>query len=188
MRTLPLLCVAVSGLQQPSRRQFVAGATSTALTPATATARTLQFKDLGDGLTVAQITEGRGDAVVRRDSVVLVELVGRLVGKQGWTFEDSRVDGDPYRLQLGKGEVVEGLERALVGARVGEVRRAIVPSRLAYVDRVKEPIPRQTAFQNRLYGTVLNDNRKTQETAGLGADVAGVVAFDVKVLNIRPSR
>ena len=140
MRALPLLCVAVSGLQQPSRRQFVAGATSTALTPATATARTLQFKDLGDGLTVAQITEGRGDAVVRRDSVVLVELVGRLVGKQGWTFEDSREDGDPYRLQLGKGEVVEGLERALVGARVGEVRRTIVPSKLAYVDRVKEPV------------------------------------------------
>ena len=149
---------------------------------------------------------------MRRDSIVLVELVGRLVGKQGWTFEDSREDGDPYRLQLGKGEVVEGLERALVGARVGEVRRTVVPSKLAYVDRVKEPVrdpesarwrevvqfltrrrphtqvPRSPAFRNRLYGTVLNDNRKTQETAGLGADVAGVVAFDVKVLNIRPPR
>ena len=188
MRTLPLLCVAVSGLQRPSRRQFVASATSTALAPAAAAARDLNFKDLGDGLTVAQITEGRGDAVVRRDSVVLVELVGRLVGKQGWTFEDSREDGDPYRLQLGRGEVVEGLERALVGARVGEVRRTIVPSKLAYVDRVKEPVPRSSAFRNRLYGTVLNENRRTQETAGLGADVAGVVAFDVKVLNIRPSR
>ena len=63
-----------------------------------------------------------------------------------------------------------------------------MPSKLAYVDRVKEPVPRSMAFQNRLYGTVLNDNRKTQETAGLGADVAGVVAFDVKVLNIRPPR
>ena len=92
MRALPLLCVAVSGLQPSSRRQFVAGATSTALAPAAAAARDLQFKDLGDGLTVAQITEGRGDAVVRKDSVVLVELVGRLVGKQGWTFEDSRED------------------------------------------------------------------------------------------------
>ena len=70
-------------------------------------ARDLQFKDLGDGLTVAQITEGRGDAAVRQDSIVLVELVGRLVGKQGWTFEDSREDGDPYRLQLGQGLVVE---------------------------------------------------------------------------------
>ena len=50
---------------------------------------------------------------------------------------------------------------------------------------MKEPIPRPPAFQNRLYGTVLNENRKTQETAGLGADVAGVVAFDVKVLKIR---
>ena len=188
MRAIPLLCVAVSGLQPSTRRQFVAGATSTALAPAAAVARDLQFKDLGDGLTVAQITEGRGDAVVRQDSIVLVELVGRLVGKQGWTFEDSREDGDPYRLQLGQGLVVEGLERALVGARVGEVRRTIVPSRLAYVDRVREPVPRSAAFRNRLYGTVLNENRKTQETAGLGADVAGVVAFDVKVLNIRPSR
>ena len=184
--TFLLLCAVASSLRPSSRRRFVAGAAIAA--PAAAAARDLQFKDLGDGLTVAQITEGRGDAVVRRDSVVLVELVGRLVGKQGWTFEDSREDGDPYRLQLGQGLVVEGLERALVGARVGEVRRTIVPSRLAYVDREKEPIPRSPAFRNRLYGTVLNDNRKTQETAGLGADVAGVVAFDVKVLNIRPPR
>ena len=183
---LGMLCAVASSLRPSSRRQFVAGAAIAA--PAAASARDLQFKDLGDGLTVAQITEGRGDAVVRQDSVVLVELVGRLVGKQGWTFEDSREDGDPYRLQLGRGEVVEGLERALVGARVGEVRRTVVPSRLAYVDRVKEPVPRSPAFRNRLYGTVLNDNRKTQETAGLGADVAGVVAFDVKVLNIRPPR
>ena len=140
MRALPVLCVAVSGLQPSTRRQFVAGTTSTALAPAAAMARDLQFKDLGDGLTVAQITEGRGDAAVRQDSIVLVELVGRLVGKQGWTFEDSREDGDPYRLQLGRGEVVEGLERALVGARLGEVRRTVVPSKLAYVDRVKEPV------------------------------------------------
>ena len=168
-------------------------------------ARDLQFKDLGDGLTVAQITEGRGDAAVRQDSIVLVELVGRLVGKQGWTFEDSREDGDPYRLQLGQGLVVEGLERALVGARCG---RGAADGR-ALEARVRRPregpvrdpesarwrevvqfltrltatqVPRSPAFRNRLYGTVLNDNRKTQETAGLGADVAGVVAFDVKVL------
>ena len=141
---LGMLCAVASSLRPSSRRRFVAGAAIAA--PAAAAARDLQFKDLGDGLTVAQITEGRGDAVVRKDSVVLVELVGRLVGKQGWTFEDSREDGDPYRLQLGKGEVVEGLERALVGARVGEVRRTIVPSKLAYVDRVKEPVPRSAAF------------------------------------------
>ena len=136
--TFLLLCAVASSLRPSSRRRFVAGAAIAA--PAAAAARDLQFKDLGDGLTVAQITEGRGDAVVRRDSVVLVELVGRLVGKQGWTFEDSREDGDPYRLQLGQGLVVEGLERALVGARVGEVRRTVVPSKLAYVDRVKEPV------------------------------------------------
>ena len=132
LAALGMLCAVASSLRPSSRRRFVAGAAIAA--PAAAAARDLQFKDLGDGLTVAQITEGRGDAVVRRDSVVLVELVGRLVGKQGWTFEDSRAGGDPYRLQLGRGEVVEGLERALVGARVGEVRRCIVPSRLAYVD------------------------------------------------------
>ena len=175
-RALPLLCAAVSGLQPSSRRRFVVGTASAVAAPAAAAARDLQFQDLGDGLTVAQITEGRGDVVVQRDSVVLVELVGRLVGKQGWTFEDSREDGDPYRLQLGKGEVVEGLERALVGARLGEVRRTVVP--------------RSAAFQKRLYGTVLNDTRRLTEQANLGAgnDVAGIVAFDVKVLNIRPAR
>ena len=33
-------------------------------------ARDLQFKDLGDGLTVAQITEGRGDAVVHQSDLL----------------------------------------------------------------------------------------------------------------------
>lgn len=63
--------------------------------------------------------------------------MGRLVGKQGWTFEDTRDDDDPYRLQLGRGEVVEGLERGLLGMKVGAVRRVVVPSPLAHVPAPK---------------------------------------------------
>mmetsp|Transcript_21481 Transcript_21481/g.64557 ORF Transcript_21481/g.64557 Transcript_21481/m.64557 type:complete len:205 (+) Transcript_21481:208-822(+) len=160
------------------------------LVPLPTNAAQLEFRSLGDGLQVADVSAGRGDAVVARDSRVTLELVGRLVGKQGWTFEDTRDDDDPYRLQLGRGEVVEGLERGLLGMKVGAVRRVVVPSPLAYVDRSKEPVPRRPAFRQRLYGTVLNDMRRTQEQIGLGAgnDVAGVVAFDVKVLAIRPPR
>ena len=99
---------------------------------------------------------------------MLVELVGRLVGKQGWTFEDSREDGDPYRLQLGKGEVVEGLERALVGARVGEVRRTVVPSKLAYVDRVKEPVrDPESARWREVVPSLADGHRRSATVAGL---------------------
>jgi hypothetical protein len=39
-----------------------------------------------------------------------------------------------------------------------------------------------------LYTTVLNENRLRQEAEGLGAgnDVAGVVAIDVEMINVRP--
>ena len=54
-------------------------------------------------------------------------------------------------------------------------------------DRAQQPVPRTFAFQQRLYSTVLNENRKVREaTSELGADLAGKVMFDVKVLAIRP--
>ena len=83
---------------------------------------------------------------------------------------------------------IEGLEAGLQGMRVGGVRRIVVPSALAYADRSQEPIPRTFAFQQRLYSTVLNDNRRSREAAALGADLVGKVMFDVKVLAIRPPR
>ena len=173
------------------RRVLGAGAAAVAAPAGAARAATqlddLKFLDGGDGILYADVAAGRGDATVAADSRVTVELVGRLVGRQGWTFENTRDDDEPYRLSLGKGEVIAGLERGLQGMRVGAVRRIILPSAQAYRDRAQQPVPRTFAFQQRLYSTVLNENRKVREaTSELGADLAGKVMFDVKVLAIRP--
>lgn len=41
----------------------------------------------------------------------------------------------PIKLQLGTGEVIEGLETALVGMRQGGKRRVLVPPEVGYVSK-----------------------------------------------------
>jgi hypothetical protein len=150
-------------------------------------AQKLTFEELPRGLKYADITVGEGEEV-GPESRVTFHVIGRLVGKQGWVFEDSQKEDEPYRLTTGRGEMIEGLELGLQGMRVGGARRLIIPSTLGYQDRAHEPLPREFGFRQRLFGTVLNNNRRQQEASGLGEgqDVAGIVLLDVKLLNVRP--
>lgn len=45
----------------------------------------------------------------------------------------------PIRLQLGAGELIEGLETALVGMKQGGKRRVLVPPEVGYVSSVLQP-------------------------------------------------
>ena len=194
-----LLPAMVGGLSPPrhlhsSRREVLLSPLLTSWAPPPAVAVPddgLTFSESASGLKFADVRLGKGDAVVAPNSRVTIELVGRLVGRQGWKFENTRDDDEPYRLQLGKGLVIAGLEEGLQGMKVGGYRRLVVPSRLAYgvpAGRSLEPIPRSFDFQQRLYSTVLNPTRVEQESQGLqdGADVTGIVQLDVVVLLIRP--
>jgi hypothetical protein len=170
-----------------SRRAALVALGALAPPAAAHAAQQLSFVRLPNGLQFADITVGSGDEV-GGESRVTVHVIGRLVGKQGWVFEDSQKDDEPYRLTMGNGEMIEGLELGLRGMRAGGSRRLIVPSTLAYQDRAHEPLPREFGNRQRLFGTVLNQNRRQQEAIGLGdgQDVAGVVLLDVKLLNVRP--
>ena len=114
------LAVRRSAVESSARRGVVALLPATAfarrgvvaLLPATAFAPTptsavspdgLEFKEQG-GVQYADVSPGRGDAVVGKDSRVTVDLVGRLVGRQGWTFENTRDDDGPYRRSPGRGD------------------------------------------------------------------------------------
>lgn len=140
------------------------------------------------GLQYSDFKLGSGPAV-QSDSRVTFHVVGRLVGRQGWVFENSaKVDDEPYRLQMGQSAMIAGLEEGLLGMAEGGIRRLIIPSPLGYQDRDTEPIPREIGQRQRLYTTVLNQVRLRQESKGLGAgnDVAGVVLLDVQLLSVRP--
>jgi hypothetical protein len=147
----------------------------------------LVFREISSGVKIAEIELGNGlDNVVEASSKVTFHVVGRLAGRQGWVFENSQLDDDPYRLDLSlRDAVVAGLAEGMQGMRVGGKRRIVVPSAQGYINRVVEPVPRDYGNRNRLYSTVLNSNRQDQERKALGADLTGVVVFDVSLLRIR---
>lgn len=161
--------------------------------PALAAAETQQkkltFQTLESGVRVADILEGTNggaSVIVTSNSKVNVHLLGRLLGKQGWIFEDSQAAGeDPFRLDLGTGTVIPGLEEGLIGMKPGGRRRIVVPSAVGYTSRKLEPIPREFSNKQRLYTTVMNSERIERERQALGADLAGVVVFDVELLRVR---
>ena len=190
----PAVAAALSHLPSVhcARRQafaHAAAATAAVSTIPTAwAAQQLTFIDYPSGLRAADITVGSGPTAVDRDSRVTFHVYGRLVGKNGWVFMSTQEDDEPLRLTCGKGQMIEGLEEGLVGMRTGGKRRLVVPSRIGYTDREHEPRPRTFGQQQRLYGTVLNQVRLRQERASPelgGNDVAGVVALDVQMMNVR---
>lgn len=58
---------------------------------------------------------------------------------EGVSFQPKDVPVGPIRLQLGSGDVIEGLEAALVGMRQGGKRRILVPPEAGYVSNVLQP-------------------------------------------------
>ena len=173
------------------RRALQLAATAAAVfrPSASTAAQKLEFVTTPSGLRWADIKAGTGDLAVDTGSRVTFHAIGRLVGKQGWVYVNTQADDDdPYRLVCGDGSMIAGVDEGLRGMRAGGTRRLVIPSPLGYQDRSHEPSPRSFGQKQRLYTTVLNENRLRQEAEGLGAgnDVAGVVAIDVEMINVRP--
>ncbi|MBU3918508.1 FKBP-type peptidyl-prolyl cis-trans isomerase, partial [Patescibacteria group bacterium] len=45
---------------------------------------------------------------------------------------DAREEGEPFTFTLGAGKVIAGWDQGLVGMKVGEKRKLVIPSELAY--------------------------------------------------------
>jgi FKBP-type peptidyl-prolyl cis-trans isomerase len=81
------------------------------------------------GMQVEEITLGTGECAERR-SVVTLHYRGFL--HRGQQFRSSYDEGRPLRIQLGRREVIAGLERGIVGMQVGGRRRLVISPHLAY--------------------------------------------------------
>jgi FKBP-type peptidyl-prolyl cis-trans isomerase FkpA len=53
---------------------------------------------------------------------------------KGKQFDSSLTQGRPFRFPVGTGQVIKGWDQGVVGMKVGESRRLIIPADLAYGD------------------------------------------------------
>ena len=80
-------------------------------------------------LNISVIKEGSGVPAKNGDTL-LVHYTGTL--EDGTVFDSSIPRGKPFPVTLGKGEVIPGWELGLLGMKVGEERKLVIPPELAY--------------------------------------------------------
>lgn len=81
------------------------------------------------GLYIQTLEPGDGP-VVRRGQTVVAHYTGWLT--DGTKFDSSRDRGEPLRIPIGMDRVIDGWDEGIVGMRVGETRRLVIPPELAY--------------------------------------------------------
>lgn len=92
---------------------------------------------LPSGLKYETLHPGTGDEVKSGQTVVMT-YVGKL--DDGTVF-DQKSAQDPFQTTIGKGFVIRGWDQGVVGMRVGEQRKLIIPAELAYGQTGKGKIP-----------------------------------------------
>lgn len=76
------------------------------------------------------LTEGAGDQMVAPGDNITVDYTGTL--EDGTKFDSSIDRGQPFSFTIGQGEVIQGWDQGIIGMKVGEERKLIIPSDLAY--------------------------------------------------------
>jgi FKBP-type peptidyl-prolyl cis-trans isomerase FkpA len=85
-----------------------------------------------------EIKPGTGEAITA-GKIAVVQYTGWLYeatakDNKGKEFDSSRNSGRPFRFPVGAGQVIKGWDQGVVGMKVGESRRLIIPAELAYGD------------------------------------------------------
>ncbi|MDP9088347.1 MAG: FKBP-type peptidyl-prolyl cis-trans isomerase [Pseudomonadota bacterium] len=79
-------------------------------------------------------------AEIGSGQIAVVQYTGWLyeagaTDQKGKQFDSSRNAGQPFKFSLDTGAVIKGWDQGVVGMKVGEIRRLIIPPDLAYGDR-----------------------------------------------------
>jgi len=89
-------------------------------------------------LSVVTVTPGKGPGAANGDKV-RVHYVGTL--QNGTKFDSSRDRDKPFDFTLGQGQVIKGWDQGVVGMKVGEKRKLVIPPSLAYGPAGRPSIP-----------------------------------------------
>lgn len=85
------------------------------------------------------LQNGYGSTAVKPGDLVAVNYVGSF--EDGSIFDSSLASGKPFEFYVGKGDVIKGWDEGLLGMRVGEKRRLVVPPALGYGDQANGSVP-----------------------------------------------
>jgi FKBP-type peptidyl-prolyl cis-trans isomerase FkpA len=80
-------------------------------------------------LKIEDVTVGTGNEA-GAGKAVTVHYTGWLTN--GTKFDSSKDRGEPFRFQLGAGQVIKGWDQGVAGMKVGGVRKLTIPPSLGY--------------------------------------------------------
>lgn len=90
------------------------------------------------GLQIETLREGSGEPVKNGD-VVSVHYTGLFT--DGKKFDSSVDKNRPFSFKIGDGRVIKGWDMGVLGMKVGEKRKLVIPPELGYGARGKGPVP-----------------------------------------------
>jgi len=94
---------------------------------------------LNDGLAYIVVKKGKGDDIKTGDKAFM-QYTGYFTN--GKKFDSSHDNGEQdFDFILGRGRVIKGWDIAIVGMKVGEQRRLLIPYEFAYGEKGRAPIP-----------------------------------------------
>lgn len=82
---------------------------------------------------------GYGDTEAKPGDLVAVNYIGSFT--DGTIFDSNLTSGKPFEFYVGKGDVIKGWDEGILGMKVGEKRRLVVPPAFGYGDQANGIIP-----------------------------------------------
>mmetsp|Transcript_26118 Transcript_26118/g.34316 ORF Transcript_26118/g.34316 Transcript_26118/m.34316 type:complete len:259 (-) Transcript_26118:172-948(-) len=139
------------------------------------------FVNLDSGVKYKEFKVGTGDQVVAKGNRVAVQLTGRFLNLNGVKFfstkdnvKDELAGPEALVFTVGAGQLVPGLEEAIIGMKKGGIRRVVVPAKLGYAaGEGLQPQPIKQLDKNALDSVLKNPRRDAS------------LLFDVQVERIR---
>ena len=132
----------------------------------------LQVDTRDNGLKIITLKTSTQTLTAANNDKLRMEYTGWL--DDGTQFDSSRQAGrTPFEFTLGIGDVIAGWDQGVLGMKVGEVRKLIIPAALGYQDQVKQGIPpgSRLTFEIELLG--INFVKTTNDSLSAVAEDSG---------------